>query len=90
MKTNFNDVVMSWGFPAVAGAVAGVKALHGGFTLAELEAALEEAHAHDGLSLVHIPVYAGRDPIAGMGAYGSWNVGNWVGEVQSKYLTATI
>jgi hypothetical protein len=64
----------------------GVKALHGGTTRAELEAALAEAYAHDGLSLVHIPVYAGEDPIAGMGAYGSWNVGNWVDDVQARYL----
>ena len=77
-------------YVALAGAVTGVRALHGGFGRAELDAALEEAHAHDGLSLVHIPVYAGRDPIAGMGAYGSWNVGNWVGDVQAQYLAATI
>ena len=77
-------------YVAMAGAVSGVKALHGGFSRAELEAALEKAHAHDGLSLVHIPVYAGEDPIAGMGAYGSWNVGNWVEDVQGRYLAAKI
>ncbi|KII11699.1 thiamine pyrophosphate-binding protein (plasmid) [Phaeobacter sp. S60] len=77
-------------YAAMAGAVSGVKALHGGFSREELGAALEAAHAHDGLSLVHIPVYAGRDPIAGMGAYGSWNVGNWVEDVQGQYLAATI
>ncbi len=77
-------------YVAMAGAVAGVKALHGGFSRKELEAALEAAHTHDGLSLIHIPVYSGRDPIAGMGAYGSWNVGNWVENVQDQYLTATI
>jgi 3D-(3,5/4)-trihydroxycyclohexane-1,2-dione acylhydrolase (decyclizing) len=77
-------------YVAMAGAVSGVKALHGGYSREELGAALEAAQAYDGLSLVHIPVYSGRDPIAGMGAYGSWNVGNWVDDVQGKYLTATI
>ncbi|MEK6204080.1 MAG: thiamine pyrophosphate-dependent enzyme, partial [Amylibacter sp.] len=77
-------------YVAMAGSVTGVKALHGGFSRKELEAALETAHAHEGLSLIHIPVYSGRDPIAGMGAYGSWNVGNWVDDVQDQYLKTTI
>ncbi len=70
----------------LASAVSGVKAVHGGHTAAELSRALEEAHAHDGLSLVHIPVVGEHFDEAGMGAYGSWNVGNWVGDVQSRYL----
>lgn len=74
----------------LAGSVAGVRAVFGGHTAAELQAALAEAHAHDGLSVVHIPVYNGRDPISEMGAYGSWNVGNWVDDVQSRYLQQTI
>ncbi|HEY9058046.1 MAG TPA: thiamine pyrophosphate-dependent enzyme [Aurantimonas sp.] len=77
-------------YVAMAGAFAGVKALFGGTTRDTLRAALDEAHAHDGLSLVHIPVYAGRDPIAEMGAYGSWNVGNWVDDVQARYLEQKI
>lgn len=86
-KTNDSVAV---DYRAMAASVSGVKALHGGFTRSALEAALTEAHAYDGLSLLHIPVYSGRDPIAGMGAYGSWNVGNWVEEVQGAYLNATI
>lgn len=86
-KTNDSVAV---DYVSMARAVSGVKALHGGFSRSELEAALEEANAHDGLSLVHIPVYAGHDPIAGMGAYGSWNVGNWVEDVQGQYLAAKI
>ncbi|MCO8145646.1 thiamine pyrophosphate-dependent enzyme [Rhodovulum tesquicola] len=74
----------------MAAAVEGVKALYGGHSIAELEAALAEAHRHDGLSLIHIPVYNGRDPISEMGAYGSWNVGNWVDDVQSRYLQQNI
>ncbi len=77
-------------YVALAGAVAGVRAVHGGFDAPTLEAALAEAHAHDGLSLVHIPVFGGRDPRAEMGAYGAWNVGNWVGGVQARYLDQSI
>lgn len=74
----------------MARSVTGVKALHGGHTKEKLQAALEEAFAHDGLSLLHIPVYSGHDEIASMGAYGSWNVGNWVGDVQARYLQSNI
>jgi 3D-(3,5/4)-trihydroxycyclohexane-1,2-dione acylhydrolase (decyclizing) len=74
----------------MASAVGGVRAVWGGTTRAELEAALDEAHAHDGLSLVHIPVYAGANPDVEMGAYGSWNVGNWVDDVQARYLQQKI
>lgn len=77
-------------YVAMAGAVSGVKALWGGTDRASLEAALHEAHAHPGLSLIHIPVYSGEDPIAQMGAYGSWNVGNWVDDVQNRYLEQNI
>ncbi|TCS63099.1 thiamine pyrophosphate-dependent enzyme [Varunaivibrio sulfuroxidans] len=51
-----------------------------------LKSALARAHAHDGLSVVHVRVYGGRDERGGMGAYGSWNVGNWVDDVQRHYL----
>jgi 3D-(3,5/4)-trihydroxycyclohexane-1,2-dione acylhydrolase (decyclizing) len=70
--------------------VRGVKALWGGTTREELESALREAHQHQGLSVVHVPVYAGEDPAAGMGAYGSWNVGNWCEEVQARYHAQNI
>ncbi|MBU2960122.1 hypothetical protein KO516_04610 [Citreicella sp. C3M06] len=86
-KTNDSVAV---DYVAMAGAVSGVKAIWGGTTREELDAALKAGFAHDGLSLLHIPVYAGRDPLAGMGAYGNWNVGNWVEDVQAKYLHATI
>jgi 3D-(3,5/4)-trihydroxycyclohexane-1,2-dione acylhydrolase (decyclizing) len=74
----------------LASAVKGVKAVWGGTTASALRGALEEAQGHDGLSLVHVPVYAGDDPIGGMGAYGSWNVGNWVADVQARYLKQKI
>lgn len=74
----------------LASAVKGVKAVFAGHDADGLKKALAEARAHDGLSLVHVPVYAGEDPLGGMGAYGSWNVGNWVGDVQARYLKQNI
>jgi len=57
-------------FVRLATAVQGVYGLEGGDTEESLKAALAEAYDHDGLSLVHVPVYWGHDPLAGMGAYG--------------------
>ena len=84
-----NDAV-AVDYVQMASSVKGVKAIWGGTTADELRAALAEARAHKGLSLVHVPVYAGDDPLGGMGAYGSWNVGNWVADVQARYLKQTI
>lgn len=69
----------------LASAVGGVQALEGGDSPESLRAALAAAAAHDGLSLVHVPVYYGPDPLGGLGAYGVWNVGNWCEEVQARY-----
>ena len=69
-------------YVALAGAVKGVLALHGGFTPGELRDALDRARAHEGLSLIHLPVYFGPDPLGGLGAFGRWNVGNWSADVQ--------
>ena len=66
-----------------AGAIPGLLALDGGRTLAALQSALEQAGKHPGLSLIHVPVYYGPDPLGGMGVYGRWNVGIWCDEVQS-------
>lgn len=77
-------------YVAMAGAVAGVKALHAGFDAASLRAALDEAYGHDGLAVVHIPVHDGPEDTAGMGAYGRWNVGNWVDDVQARYIDQSI
>ena len=74
----------------LASAVDGVLALHGGDTPETLRHALEQASGHDGLSLIHVPVYGGDDPVGGLGAYGSWNVGNWVDEVEETYLRSPI
>jgi len=57
--------------------------LDGGTTPETILTALEQAGNHQGLSLIHVPVYYGSDPLGGMGVYGRWNVGNWCDEVQS-------
>jgi 3D-(3,5/4)-trihydroxycyclohexane-1,2-dione acylhydrolase (decyclizing) len=77
-------------YVALAAAVKGVKAVFGGTSADALKAALLEARQYRGLSLVHVPVYGGDDPLGGMGAYGSWNVGNWVDDVQARYLQQKI
>lgn len=69
-------------YVSLAGSVKGVKAMEGGRTMESLRKALDEAHKHRGLSLIHVPVYYGPDPMGGLGAFGRWNVGNWVEETQ--------
>jgi 3D-(3,5/4)-trihydroxycyclohexane-1,2-dione acylhydrolase (decyclizing) len=65
-----------------ARSVAGVQALEGGHSPGELVAALDQAFAYRGLSLIHVPVYYGPDELGGMGVFGRWNVGNWCEETQ--------
>lgn len=72
-------------YVALAGAVGGVLSLSGGDSRESLRVALVEAFAYDGLSFVHVPVYFGNDPRSSLGAYGRWNVGNWVEDVQKTY-----
>ncbi|MEJ2374216.1 MAG: thiamine pyrophosphate-dependent enzyme [Pseudolabrys sp.] len=73
-------------YRALASAVAGVLALSGGDNADSLRAALQQAHYHDGLSVVHVPVYNGADELGGLGAWGEWNVGNWCADVQSAWI----
>jgi len=70
-------------YVAWASAVKGIAALHGGYSADELRSALDKARAHEGLSLIHVPVYFGPDEMACMGAFGRWNVGNWCDDVQA-------
>jgi 3D-(3,5/4)-trihydroxycyclohexane-1,2-dione acylhydrolase (decyclizing) len=70
-------------YAAWARAVEGVAAFEGGRSPESLREALEKARTHQGLSLVHLPVYYGPDPLGGLGAFGRWNVGNWAEETQS-------
>ena len=62
-----------------------VKGIFAGFSPESFLRALEEACAHAGLSLVHVPVYAGPHELGGLGVFGSWNVGNWCEEVQREH-----
>jgi 3D-(3,5/4)-trihydroxycyclohexane-1,2-dione acylhydrolase (decyclizing) len=71
-------------YPSMARAFAGVRGFEGGSSRSELEAALEEAYEHKGLSLVHVRVYSGPDERGGLGAYGDWNVGAWCERVQRE------
>ncbi len=48
--------------------------------------ALRTARAHDGLSVVHVPVYCGPHELGGLGAWGQWNVGNWCETVQRTWI----
>ena len=77
-------------YVAMANAVRGVKGVFGGYCARDLERALEEAFTHEGLSVVHVPVYWGDEAEAGMGAYGRWNVGPWVHDVERTYADQTI
>lgn len=74
----------------LASSVKGVKAIFGGYSRQELRESLVAALSHRGLSVIHVPVFAGTEPEAGLGAYGSWNVGNWCDDVQSRYHAMTI
>jgi 3D-(3,5/4)-trihydroxycyclohexane-1,2-dione acylhydrolase (decyclizing) len=73
-------------YQRLASAVAGVLAVSGGDTAESLRVALKNAHAHSGLSVVHVPVYCGPDELGGIGAWGEWNVGNWCVDVQSAWI----
>ena len=61
----------------------GLLALEGGFSPDIFLAALKQAGEHPGLSLIHLPVYYGPNPLGGMGVYGRWNVGNWCDDMQA-------
>lgn len=84
-----NDTV-AVDYQRLASAVAGVQSLFGGHDADSLKAALEKAHAYDGLSVIHVPVHAGEDDLAGLGAWGQWNVGNWCEDVQREWLAQEI
>ena len=79
-----NDEVQT-DYVNLAVSVSGVKGFRVRGSKASLVAALGAAYAHPGLSLVHVPVYHGTDARGGLGAYGQWNVGSWVDDVQSEY-----
>ena len=73
-------------YKSVAAAVSGVLAVSGGDSAEALSNALKTAHKHDGLSVIHVPVYCGPDELGGLGAWGEWNVGNWCEDVQAAWI----
>ena len=73
-------------YKTIAGAVSGVLAVSGGDSADALRRALRTASKHDGLSVVHVPVYCGPDELGGLGAWGEWNVGNWCEDVQGAWV----
>ena len=74
----------------LASSVSGIKAFAVEGSLESLQDSLKSAYEYDGLSVLHVPVYAGMDERGGLGAYGSWNVGNWCESVQDTYLSRKI
>ena len=76
------DDTVAVDYVQMAESVKGVKGFYGGESVEELEKALEKAYAYDGLSLIHVPVYFGREEFGGLGSFGNWNVGNWCERVQ--------
>jgi 3D-(3,5/4)-trihydroxycyclohexane-1,2-dione acylhydrolase (decyclizing) len=77
-------------YVALAASVSGVSAQSGGTTADDLKRALASAQKHDGLSVVHVPVYCGPDERGGLGAWGQWNVGNWCDDVQRAWVAQDI
>src|SRR5689334_4582797 len=73
-------------YAKLASAVPGVVAISAGDSANSLRSALKTAQGHDGLSVVHVPVYCGPDELGGLGAWGEWNVGNWCEDVQSAWI----
>lgn len=77
-------------YVALASSVRGVLALSGGRDAGSLNEALAKAYQHEGLSVLHVPVFSGDEPLAGLGAWGSWNVGSWVNDVQSRWVKQSL
>ena len=66
-----------------AKAIKGVAAFDAGNNPTTLCDALDQAHHHQGLSLIYVRVYFGPDELGGLGAFGRWNVGNWCNVTQA-------
>jgi 3D-(3,5/4)-trihydroxycyclohexane-1,2-dione acylhydrolase (decyclizing) len=77
-------------FVQMARSFPGVHAVAAGASEQSLKAALASAHEHEGLSIVHVPVYWGEEEKNSLGAYGRWNVGPWVKEVEELYSDQTL
>ncbi len=72
-------------YVALVNSVKGVFGIEGGTGPEQFRGSLEKAYAYKGLSVVHVPVYSGSNPLGGLGVFGSWNVGNWCDDVQQEH-----
>jgi len=45
--------------------------------------ALDKALDYPGLTVIHLPVYYGPDPLGPLEAFGRWNVGIWSEKTQA-------
>ncbi len=77
-------------YVGMAASIRGIRALHGGFDANSLRQALAEGLKHDGLTVLHVPVYSGENPLASLGSWGSWNVGNWCEDVQERWISQSL
>ena len=77
-------------YVSMANSIKGVKGFFAGYSSEQFKIVLEKAYKYMGLSVVHVPVYSGNNKFSGMGAYGSWNVGNWCDRVQKEYFKQNI
>ena len=85
-----NDAV-AVDYVALDKVIPGLSTHFGGHTREELLDALKAAHAYDGLSLVHVPVFwDAESDVSNLGSYGSWNVGNWCADSESEYAKTTV
>jgi 3D-(3,5/4)-trihydroxycyclohexane-1,2-dione acylhydrolase (decyclizing) len=73
-------------YERLASAVSGVFAVKSCCNEEALRAGLKAGHGHDGLSVLHVPVYCGPHELGGLGAWGEWNVGNWCDDVQRAWI----
>jgi 3D-(3,5/4)-trihydroxycyclohexane-1,2-dione acylhydrolase (decyclizing) len=76
----WDDAVVN--FAALDEVIEGLVAIDGSGGVDGLRSALGKAAMHDAVSVIHVPVYFGEDPLGGLGAHGSWNVGPWVPDTQ--------
>lgn len=69
-------------FAELGRVIEGLVGIDGSGGVDGLRKALAEAATYNGVTVVHVPVYFGSDPMGGLGSHGSWNVGPWVPETQ--------
>ncbi len=77
-------------YARLASGIEEISSIDGGNTRESLWDALGRAYRHEGLSIVHVPVYWSAEGDGNLGAYGQWNVGNWCADVQDEYLAQNL